>query len=138
MRSVYDAIKAMVSLRPIAASAASAGIGVDTKGFNSAMAIIENGAATGTPTSYTVDAKVQECDTNSGTAGDWADVTGATMTQITADAKSGIIRIEGLGTSRKRFLKVVVTPDITGGTTPKCLVTASILLGNAYQEPVNA
>lgn len=137
MRSLYDAIKAVASVFPISASAATAGVGVDTKGFNSAVAVVNNGAATGTPTSYTVDAKVQECDTNSLTAGDWEDVTGATITQITADSATELIRIEGLGTSRKRYLKLVITPAITGGSTPKALISGTILLGNAYQEPVN-
>lgn len=137
MRSLYDAIKAVASVFPIAASSAQAGVGVDTKGFNSALVVVNNGAATGTPTSYTVDAKVQECDTNSGTAGDWSDVTGATITQITADSKTALIRVEGLGNSRKRWLKVVVTPAMTGGTSPKAIVSSVILLGNGYKQPAN-
>lgn len=133
MRSVYDAIKSLLALSPIAADAAQNGVAIDTQGYNSAAFVVTNGAATGSPTSYTVDAKVQESATSGGT---YADVTGATITQITADAKEAVIRVEGLGTSRKRFLRIVVTPAMTGGTTPKALIGAVANLGRAFQEPV--
>lgn len=133
MRSVYDAVKALAAVRPVAASAAATAIAIDTLGFNSAMFVIQNGAATGTPDSYTVDAKVQECATS---GGQYADVTGATLVQITADSKTGTIRVEGLGTSRMRYLKLIITPAMTGGTSPKALISGSVLLGRAFQAPV--
>lgn len=133
MRSVYDGVKSVVAVRPVAASSAQTSAAIDTKGYNSAMVIVENGAATGTPDSYTVDAKVQECATPGGS---YTDVSGAEITQITADNKSAQIRIEGLGTSRQRYLKVVVTPAMTGGSSPKALIGANILLGRAYKNPV--
>jgi hypothetical protein len=132
MRSVYDGILSKVSVRPQAATAAVNGTGVDTMGFSSAMIVVENGAATGAPTTQTVDAKVQESADNS----TFTDVTGATITQMTASSKSAQIRVEGLGTSRLRYLRVVVTPAFTGGTTPAALISANILLGRAQNEPV--
>ena len=132
MRSVYDGVLAKQAVRPVAASAAATAIAIDTLGYNSAMFVVENGAATGTPTSYTVDAKVQECDTSGGT---YADVTGATITQITADNKTASIRVEGLGTSRKRYLKLIITPAMTGGTSPAALVSGIALLGRGYVKP---
>jgi Flp pilus assembly protein TadG len=132
MRSLFASVLDKVSVYPQAASAEVDGSAVDTQGYNTAMAIITNGAATGSPTSYTVDAKVQTCDTTNGT---WADVTGAAITQITADNKSAQIRVDNV-TSLKKYLRVMVTPAMTGGTTPKALISARILLGRGYQEPV--
>ncbi|MFA5080297.1 MAG: DUF1521 domain-containing protein [Candidatus Paceibacterota bacterium] len=133
MKNVFLAILSKISIRPVNASSVVEGVAIDTIGFNSAMVTIENGAVTGSPSSYTVDGKVQESD--NGSTG-WVDVTGATITQIVADNKSAQIPIEGLGLNRKRFLRAVVTPAITGGSTPKALVSATILLGDAIQEPV--
>lgn len=133
MRSVYDAVKVLAAVRPVAASAAATAIAIDTLGYNSAVFVVSNGAATGTPGSYTVDAKVQECATS---GGQYADVTGATITQITADNKLATIRVEGLGTSRLRYLKLIITPAMTGGTSPTALIGGTALLGRAFQNPV--
>ncbi len=133
MRSVNDGILAKVAVAPIAASAAQTSDAIDTKGYNSVQFVISNGAATGTPSSYTVDAKVQECATSGGS---YVDVTGATITQMTADNKIQTIAVDGLGTSRKRYLKLVITPAMTGGTSPKALVAGIANLGRAFSGPV--
>lgn len=133
MRSVYDAVKALQAVRPVAATAAATAIAIDTLGYNSASFVVSNGAATGTPTSYSVDAKVQECATSGGS---YVDVTGATITQIVADNKVATIRVEGLGASRLRFLKLIITPAFVGGTAPAALVSGVALLGRAFVKPV--
>lgn len=134
MRSLFDAIRSIVSVRPVASTGATHnGVAVDTLGYNSGMAVIEIGAATGAPTSLTVDAKVQESDTSGGT---YTDVSGAAITQQTAGSKSAQIRVEGLGTSRKRFLRLVVTTAFVGGTSPTIPVVGTIQLGRAYKQPV--
>jgi len=128
MRSVYDAIKAAVTIRPQTISSNTNGGSVDTQGYNSAAAILEVGAVSGT--SPTLNVKIQESDD----ASTWSDVSGATFAQVTAANNSQILRIEGLGTSRKRYLRAVATP---GGTSPSFDAACVILLGRAYQEPVN-
>lgn len=133
MRSLRDSVLSSRALDPVSASTAQTGIVIDTFGYNTAMFTVQNGAATGTPSSYTVDAKIQECDTSGGT---YVDVSGATITQITADSKSATVAVEGLGSSRKRYLKIVVTPALTGGTSPKALVASSVQLGRAFSNPV--
>lgn len=129
MRSVYDAIKAVFSFRPQAATATANGSNVDTKGYNSAAVVLEVGAVSGT--SPTLDVKIQE--SADGSAG-WADVSGAVFTQVTAANSSQILRIEGLGTSRKRYLRAVAT---IAGTSPSFTMGVEFLLGHAYNEPVN-
>jgi len=130
MRSVYDAIKALFTIRPVTATATQTGSAVDTKGYNSAAVVLEVGAVSGT--TPTLDVKIQECDTSGGT---YADISGATFTQVTATGSSQILRIEGLGTSRKRYLRAVGT--ITG-TTPSFAFGVEILLGRAFRGPVNS
>lgn len=133
MRSVNDNIRPVVAVAPIAASTAQTSAAIDTLGYNSALIEIINGAATGSPSSYTVDAKVQHCATSGGS---YTDISGAAIVQITADTKSAQIPLEGLGTSILRYIKVVITPAMTGGSSPKALVTGVALLGRAYRKPV--
>lgn len=135
MRSVFDEVKSVAAVRPLAASAAMTQIWIDTLGYGSAMFIVENGAATGTPTSYTVDAKVQESDASNGSSP--ADISGAAIVQITADNKIAQIRVDGLGQGgRKRYLGLLITPALSGGSSPKALLSGHCLLGRPTQHPV--
>ena len=128
MRSVYDAIKAVFSLRPTSVSTDTNGSSVDTQGYNSAAFVLEVGAVTGT--TPTLDVKIQESDD----ASTWSDVSGATFTQVTATGNSQIIRVEDLNNTRSRYLRAVLT---LGGTSPVFVCGVEALLGRAYQEPVN-
>lgn len=133
MRSVYDAIKATLGIAPIAqANSEKLSAAIDTLGYSSALIEVAVGAATGTPDSYSVACKVTECATSGGS---YADVSGATAT-LDADGKHAQIRVEGLGTSRLRYLKVSMTPAFVAGTSPKALIGATALLGRAFKEPV--
>lgn len=133
MRSIFDAVKNIQTIDPIAASTAQTSAAIDTKGFNSGAVVVVNGVATGSPSSYTVDAKVQHCDTSSGS---YTDVAGVAITQIIADTKIATIRLSGFGTSLKRYIKIIVTPALTGGSSPKALIGATVQLGRAEREPV--
>ena len=133
MRSVYDGVKAVLGIAPIAQANSEVLSGaVDTLGYNSALIEVQTGAATGTPDSYAVACKVQESDAS---GSGFADITGATAS-LTADGKHAQIRIEGLGTGRKRYLKISMTPSFVNGTSPKALVSATAVLGRPYKEPV--
>jgi hypothetical protein len=59
-----------------------------------------------------------------------------TSTTLTVSAEN-LARIEGLNLNRKRFLRAVVTPAFTGGSTPAILGFAQIVLGNDQQLAVN-
>ena len=133
MRSIFDAVKNIRAIDPIAASAAQTSATIDTKGFNSGGVVVVNGVATGSPSSYTIDAKVQHCDTSGGS---YTDVAGASITQIIADSNIATIRLSGFGTSLKRYIKIIVTPALTGGSSPKALIGATVQLGRAEREPV--
>lgn len=135
MRSVYDAIKADLGIAPIAQSTPEAlSAAIDTLGYNSAMATFKTGAATGTPDSYSVACAVKASATSGGS---YVTISGATAT-ITVDGTQAIVRVEGLGISAARYIKLSMTPTFVNGTSPKALISAALLLGRAFQEPVNS
>jgi hypothetical protein len=90
-----------------------------------------SGAATGTPTTQTLDAKIQ--DSADGSTG-WADyippdqTTVAAITQITAVNSSAEVDVNLSGA--KAYIRVVETLAFTGGSTPTLGVqTAVVLVG---------
>ncbi len=140
MRSVYDNI---VFKKAIAASAVTGAAGspataqvfvVDTYGYNTGAFEVMCGTPTGTTVTFTVSASVTECATSDGS---YTAVSGATGTVTgfgTALAEHCQIRVEGLGTSRQRYLKlsVVATTAPTDKTIPVFAVCA---LGRGYKAP---
>lgn len=129
MRSVYDAIKILASLVPATRTASANGTGVDTLGYTSGMAVILAGDIDTASGDETYSFKVQDSADNS----TFADVTSATTT-VTADNDVKVIRLDGLGTSIRRYVRVVAT---LAGTTPSWPGSAVIALGRAYTKPVN-
>lgn len=128
MRSVYDNILSKFSIRPGAYTSTQTGTGVDTLGYNSAVALLEVGTVSGT--TPTLDVKIQDSADNSS----FADVTGLTLTQVTASNNSQVLRIEGLNTAtRRRYLRAVGT---IAGTSPNFAFNIEILLGRAFRAPV--
>jgi hypothetical protein len=120
-------VKTAVGLKPInsAASATNKGDAIDRLGFNSAVMAAAVGAAAGGPSARSAIFKVQQSDTT--TDGDFVDVSGAALAAMTADNASGYLdlNIQGL----KRYIRVVCTVALTGGTTPTIPVAATIILG---------
>lgn len=146
MRSVYDAVKALPATGPVANTGtntptAAVMNAIDTKGYNSAMFVVSIGTATGTTSAvtFTLNAKIQE--SADGATG-WTDVEGAAITTVTTvsgspSAKTAEIRVEGLGTSRERYLQCVISTSVTPSVDARIPCGAIALLGRAYQEPVD-
>jgi hypothetical protein len=131
MRKLFDNIKASFTLRPQSlGSGATNGTGVDTQGYNDAMVVLETGAVSGT--SPTLDVKLQESDDNS----TFADISGATFTQVTAANSSQVMRLAELNVTRKRYIRAVGT--VGGSSTPTVIAGVEILLGQAASRPVNS
>jgi len=125
MRSPFDCVAVAKGIMPIAQNNSEAlSAAIDTLGSTSAMIEFKVGAATGTPDSYSVACVVKECATSNGS---YASVSGATAT-LTTDGDHAQVRVEGLGTSRLRYLKLSMTPSFVNGTSPKALVAASAIL----------
>lgn len=130
MRNTFESgVKAVSSIVPQAAVAgAVTGTAVDTIGFGDAMAVISIGATTGTPTSFTVNAKVQE--SADGSTG-WTDKTGAAIVAGTVASKVAQIPISiAKSAASKRYVRLVITPAFVAGTSPAIGISGNIMLGN--------
>lgn len=144
MDTVYDNLKVIggtsVAPQSISGSTAVDGSSVNTEGYSSGEIYAYGAAASGTPTGATLAVKLQESSDNS----TWTDaldntgtVIGFTLT-VTSAAAENAARIEGLNLNRKTYLRAVVTPSFTGGTSPASECYAQILLGAALQKPVDS
>lgn len=123
----------------VSGSSAVNGTSVDTKGFNTAMLSAYAGQTSSNPSVATMTYKLQESSDNS-TWTDALDNTGTVIggvANVQAAAATVLARIEGLGTNRKRYLRIVVTPAFTGGTSPASILDSQIVLGRAFYRPVN-
>lgn len=131
MDSIYDNVGVGVSTAPIVVTATTNGSAVDTQGYQNAMVVIVAGVidtASGNETyAYTVE------ESDDGSTG-WAAISGATAS-VTASASQKFIRITNLNTTRKRYLRGVLT---AGGTTPSIAHSIVILLGDPISGAVRA
>lgn len=114
------------------AAGAYAGSAIDRLGFLSGIVEVGVGAVSGTPTSFSVVAKIQESDTT--TDGDFTDVAGFTLDSLAAINTNTFKGFDLTGL--KRYIRVVVTPAFVGGTTPKVYLTGAVALGDSDTEPV--
>jgi hypothetical protein len=106
---------------------------IDRTGFLSGIFGIEVGAVSGTPTSFSVAAKIQHSDTT--TDEDYVDVPGYTLPTLTAintETSKGF-DLTGL----KKYVRIVATIAFVGGSTPKVFLTGPVVLGDAIAEPVS-
>jgi len=127
LRDLRNNLGAAESVRPAVHADSVTGEIVDTRGFDSAMVLVQTGAIAGagdfTP-------KLQHSDTTTG--GDFADVESADLLGkfpaiLTAN---GVTRVGYAGP--KRYLRAVLTKN--GGTS--IAASASVVLGHPHQRPV--
>lgn len=131
---VYEDVKVETSILPQTTDTAVNGTAIDLEGYGEAVVIVSNGAVSGSPSSYTFDAKVQESADGSTS---WTDITDAEIVQVTADDKTGEIAIEhAKRAASKRYIRVVATAAITGGTSPLLPIAAHVLLGRPERAAV--
>jgi len=135
MKTLYDAIYCANSIEPQSDSGSTiTGITVDTKGFNSGVLRFRANKGTGT-TSIVV--SLEESDTAVGGFAPALDNTGAAIgaTIVATDHAAEVLaRIEGLGLNRKRYLHIKSVSTLGSGAVA---VFGEILLGNAFNKPVN-
>ena len=133
MRNIGALLKLAIGIDPANDDGAAAinGASIDRQNLESCVLHAACGAATGTPTTQTVDAKLQ--DSADGSTG-WADITGASVAQMTGDDEDQYKDIDLSGA--KRYVRAVVTVAFTGGTSPKIPVACTIALGGAKEKPL--
>ncbi|NIU01091.1 MAG: hypothetical protein GWN01_09250 [Nitrosopumilaceae archaeon] len=131
MRDIGAALKTVLGVSPQNnAGSAINGPAIDRTGFESCVLSAMAGSTTGSPTSFTVDAKLQE--SADGSTG-WADISGAAISALTAVDTEGDVDIDLSGV--KKFVRAVVTPAFVGGTSPTVDVAATVVLGGAQEVP---
>lgn len=107
----------------LSGTTAANGSSVDCDGMEGPVVLaVLTGAATGTPTSFSIAAKLQESD--DGSTG-WADLASQETLSVTAGSSLGKLR----GIRTKRYLRSVLTPAFVGGSSPT-VPTASWITGN--------
>jgi hypothetical protein len=140
--SAYDDVHQVSSIIPQSLSGSSAvdGVSVDTEGYDNAKLHVYAAEASGSPSAASVVVTLQESADGST---NWANaldntgtVIGFTLSGLQAAAGVNAARVEGLNLNRKRYLRVVVTPSFTGGTSPATLVYGELVFGGAQQVPV--
>lgn len=108
------------------------GTGVDRTTLGnplSCVLVAMSGAATGTPTTQTFDAKLQD----SADDASYADITGAAITQQTAD--NGFQGLDVDLSGARRYVRAVSTVAFTGGTSPDWPVATAIVFGGSDTLP---
>ena len=141
--SAYDDIHNVTTLVPQSISGASAvnGVSVDTQGYENAKLHVYAVTATGSPSAASLAVTLQESADGSTSWSNALDNTGTaigfTLNTHSADGVNAA-RIEGLNLNRKRYLRAVVTPTFTGGSSPASVAYAELVFGGAQQLPVTA
>lgn len=99
------------------------------KGAKSCTIISHTGAATGGPTSFTRDVKLQDSADNSA----WADLAGAAVAQQTA---AGLVELDVDLSGAKQYVRAVEVTTLTGGTAPTLPGSVEIVFGGADSLPL--
>jgi hypothetical protein len=138
--SAYDDIHQVSSIIPQSVSGSSAvdGVSVDTEGYDNAKLHVYSAEASGSPSAASLAVTLQESpdgtDTWTNALDNTDTVIGFTLTGLQAAAGVSAARIEGLNLNRKRYLRIVVTPTFTGGSSPAVLVYGEIVFGGGAQQ----
>jgi len=129
-----DELKSYIGIAPQSVSGASAinGTGIDreyqNEGFNAVLLALNVGAVSGTPTSFTLTVKLQDSADNS-TFADFGTLTvvgiaASTIYQLAIDIRGA-----------RRYVRAVLTPAFTGGTSPAALADVVVVAGRASVKP---
>lgn len=131
-------MKPVVGTAPFAATAGTVtGSAIDRTGFTQMTLVAAVGAATGAPSSFTVNSKVTHCDTSGGTYVDWvpgAAGSGAITTMTAAGVGQKEISLKGA----KQFLKIVTVTAFVGGASPTAPNSVLAILSGADTMPASA
>lgn len=130
MRDLANNVKVNIGLTPDIYTADKTDMtGIDTKGFDVGMLVVNAGTIDTADADETYAVKVYESDA---LASGYTD-TGISIT-VTASNTVQKVAIPNLNTTRKRYLQVQL--DV-GGTTPSFEGSAEVVLGGAASGPVS-
>ena len=92
--------------------------------YDSGQLVVGTGAATGSPTGISVAGKLQ--DSADGST-NWNDVTGAAITPVIAE--NGTAKVNVILRGCQAYIRAVVTPTFTGGSSPAIPVVGILIVG---------
>lgn len=130
-QDIGASLKTLEGLAPAArstGSTATTAAGIDRTDYQSCVAVVHIGAATGSPSSFSAAFKLQESDDDS----TWTDVEDSDVT-ITA---AGLTEVDVNLAAAKKYLRASLATTITGGTTPTLPSSCAIVFGGARNLPV--
>lgn len=128
-RVIGDIAKTAFTLRPQAVTATINGTGVDRLNYQSVIAVLDLGAATGT--GVTCDCKLQESDTSGGTYTDLSPSVTFTQLTDTSDNSRQEKSVDLAG--KKRFVRATCT---VAGTSPNLTMSIIFVLGEPGAHPL--
>jgi len=141
IKSLYFAVKLLIGLAAKANADADSesGTALDSQAYeqaNSGLVTINVGAATGSPSSFSIVYTLEHSSDNSS----WSTAPGA-LTGARADATktvtaAGVYSIPFEPGHLKRYWRVSRAVSITGGSSPKVPNGASVLLGDGRKSPM--
>jgi hypothetical protein len=130
--NIGSIIKCQASIAPKNAAAGTTnGAAINRLDFGSCVLHLACGPASGGPSAQTVDAKLQESEDGST---NWTDITGAAVTQLTADNTESQVDVNLLLV--KKHIRAVVVNAFTGGSSPAIPTACTIVFGGARTEPI--
>lgn len=118
----------------VSGSTAINGTIIDRKGIGSAKLILERAVVGGAPTAAAFAVIIQH-----GAAANLSDAATFVTLETALDVLLAglteyLLNLEGA----KRYIRVVVTPTYTGGTSPSNITAGEILLGDYAEDPASA
>lgn len=131
-RNIGEQLAAVTSVaaQSISGSSAVNGTGIDRYAHNDAGSCVLHaavGAVSGAPTSFTLTVQLQHAPDNS----TWSNY--GSSFQIAAASTDGSLNIDLSGAAE--YVRAVVTPAFTGGTSPSLLAYADIIFGGEQELP---
>lgn len=129
-------LKGFVALKPqsVSGSAAVDGAIINRTGFRTGKLDVAFAAASGSPSGATLNIAVLTSDSSS--------MVGATtlfqLETALSVAADGLSQYNMILDGALEYIQVVVTPTFTGGTSPASIVSASLQLGDADNEPADS
>ncbi|MGV3515621.1 hypothetical protein [Luteitalea sp.] len=131
-RDLGSQIRSVASLAPVAGTgSAQNGSAVDRMGFLSAVGVVP-WSTSGGVTGGTIAAKFQHSDASGGTYTDYG--TAVSVAIPAGPNASGVAEVPVDLSAAKRFIRLVIDSDPTGGT-PASIVAGAIVLGGADSLP---
>ncbi len=127
-RDMKNNVDVAQSLVPASRTATVNGTGVDLRGYEAAMAVIDRGAIGGTSPSFTFEVQESDDDASYNAVAD-ADLDGTEPVDTSGDAVSRIGYKGG-----KRYIRVAITA--VSGTSPTLLCSVAVMRGNHNFMPV--